>query len=92
MYTSNTYRNTTRLVNDNVTIGASNDLDRLFTNRRFMTMYLVPNDILILDACLTRRFFSIDRNQPFINGVFLFRGYGQYIRASWDWVHTRKMM
>jgi hypothetical protein len=57
-----------------------------------MTMYLVPNDILILDACLTRRFFSIDRNQPFINGIFLFRGYGQYTGKVGIEVHTRKVM
>jgi hypothetical protein len=67
----NTYWNTSRLVNDNVTIGARNDVDFLICYWRFMTMNLMSYYILAFDNCVRRTFFTIDGYETFANSIFL---------------------
>jgi hypothetical protein len=67
----NTYWNTSRFVNDNVSIGARNNVDFLIRYWRFMTMNLMSYYILAFDNCVRRTFFVIDGYETFANSIFL---------------------
>ena len=71
----NTYWNTSRFVNDNVSIGARNNVDFLIRYWRFMTMNLMSYYILAFDYCVRRTFFVIDGYETFANSIFLTSGY-----------------